>query len=105
MQRNVGAIEECLLAIDNQDKQEVYNKIIQYEWQIPRMDVEITVQMIEENVKGRGRSIYEWFVEENGRENEAGKLFDATNEIIRRITRYAAQISEKNAIGANRREE
>ena len=68
------------------------------------MDVEITVQMIEENVKGRGRSIYEWFVEENGRENEAGKLFDATNEIIRRITRYAAQISEKNAIGANRRE-
>lgn len=83
LQRNVGAIEECLLAIDNQDKQEVYNKIIQYEWQIPRMDVEITVQMIEENVKGRGRSIYEWFVEENGRENEAGKLFDATNEIIR----------------------
>ena len=105
LQRNVGAIEECLLAIDNQDKQEVYNKIIQYEWQIPRMDVEITVQMIEENVKDRGRSIYEWFVEENGRENEAGKLFDATNEIIRRITRYAAQISEKNAIGANRREE
>ena len=42
---------------------------------------------------------------ENGQENEAGKLFDATNEIIRRITRYASQISEKNALGANRREE
>ena len=40
-----------------------------------------------------------------GAENEAGKLFDATNEIIRRITRYAAQLSEKNALGANRKEE
>ena len=40
-----------------------------------------------------------------GEENEAGRLFDATNEIIRRITRYAAQLSEKNGLGANRREE
>ena len=105
LQRNVGAIEECLRAIGEQDKREVYNQIIEYEWQIPRMDMEVTREMIEQNVKGRGRSIYEWFVAENGRENEAGKLFDATNDIIRRITRYAAQISERNAMGANRREE
>lgn len=32
-------------------------------------------------------------------------MFDATNEIIRRITRYATQLSEKNALGANRKEE
>ena len=32
-------------------------------------------------------------------------LFDTTNEIIWRITRYAAQLSVKNALGANRREE
>lgn len=38
-------------------------------------------------------------------ENEAGKLFDVTNDIIRRITQYAAQLSEKNALGANRKEE
>ena len=37
--------------------------------------------------------------------NEAGNLFDATNDIFRRITRYAAQLSEKNALGANRKEE
>lgn len=54
---------------------------------------------------GRYQSIREWFVSENGKENEAGKLFDATNEIIRRITRYAAQLSEKNVLGVNRREE
>ena len=49
--------------------------------------------------------IREFFLSKEGQENEAAKLFDATNEIIRRITRYAAQISEKNALGANRREE
>jgi uncharacterized protein (TIGR02677 family) len=40
-----------------------------------------------------------------GGDSEAGKLFDATNEIIRRITRYAARLSERSALGANRREE
>lgn len=53
--------------------------------------------------KGRYQSIYDWFVGKEGQENEAGKLFDATNDIIRRITRYAAQLSEKNALGASNR--
>lgn len=48
--------------------------------------------------KGRYESIHNWFVSVNGQENEAGKLFDATNEIIRRITRYATQLNEKNAM-------
>ena len=66
---------------------------------------EITRPMIEQKIRGRFQSIYNWFVGAEGTENEAGKLFDATNEIIRRITRYAAQLSEKNALGANRKEE
>lgn len=40
-----------------------------------------------------------------GSGSEAGKVFDTTNEIIRRITRYATRISEQNNSGANRREE
>src|SRR5699024_11262843 len=35
----------------------------------------------------------------------AGTLFHATREISRKITRYAGQISERNALGANRKEE
>ncbi|MCI7108115.1 MAG: TIGR02677 family protein [Agathobacter sp.] len=105
LQRNVGVIEEDLRMLDAEVKQQVFEKIIQYELLIPRMDVEISRELIEEKTKGRFQSIYDWFVSANGEENEAGKLFDATNEIIRRITRYAAQLSEKNAFGANRREE
>jgi uncharacterized protein (TIGR02677 family) len=69
------------------------------------MDVEVSEKLLKEKTAGRYKSMYDWFVSREGQENEAVKLFDTTNEIIRRITRYAAQISEKNALGANRREE
>ena len=105
LQRNVGIIEEILRNMKPELLDRVLEKVIQYEMSIPRMDVEVSRELIEEKTKGRYQSIYNWFVAENGQENEAGKLFDATNEIIRRITRYASQISEKNALGANRREE
>lgn len=105
LQRNVGVIEEHLRMMDRETLSQILDKVNQYELSIPRMDVEVSLSMIEEKTWGRYQSIYEWFVSENGRENEAGKLFDSTNEIIRRITRYAAQLSEKNALGANRKEE
>ena len=105
LQRNVGVIEENLRAIDQDLLNRIFDKVIAYELAIPRVETEVSYEMIEEKTRGRYQSIYSWFVSENGKENEAGKLFDATNEIIRRITRYAAQLSEKNALGANRREE
>lgn len=103
LQRNVGAIDEELRLLPDEIKQQIFDKIVDYELSIPRMDVEISREKILEKTIGRYQSIYDWFVQENGQENEAAKLFDATNDIIRRITRYAAQISEKNAMGANRR--
>ena len=105
LQRNVGVIEEILRELPGEVRETVFEKIITYELSIPRMDADITSTMIEQKIRGRFQSIYDWFVGADGAENEAGKLFDATNEIIRRITRYAAQLSEKNALGANRKEE
>ena len=101
----MGAIEENLRNQDDSVRECVFKKILEYELLIPRMDVEIQPEIIEEKIKGRFQSIYDWFAGSEGNESEAGQLFDATNEIIRRITRYAAQISEKNALGANRKEE
>lgn len=105
LQRNVGVIEESLRLLDEEIKNHVFEKVVDYELSIPRMDVEVSKEMIEQKILGRFQSIYAWFVGSEGKENEAGKLFDATNDIIRRITRYAAQLSEKNALGANRKEE
>ena len=92
LQRNVGAIDEELRLLPDEIKQRIFDKIVDYELSIPRMDVEVSRGKISEKTIGRYQSIYDWFVRENGQENEAAKLFDATNDIIRRITRYAAQI-------------
>ena len=104
LQRNVGVIEETLRMMQSDMVEQVLEKVVAYELSIPRMDVEVKRELIEEKIRGRYQSIYDWFVAKDA-ENEAGKLFDATNDIIRRITRYAAQLSEKNSFGANRREE
>ena len=105
LQRNVGVIEENLRLQTDELKKQVFEKVVDYELSIPRMEIEVSKEMIKQKVLGRYQSIYDWFVGNEGQENEAGKLFDATNDIIRRITRYAAQLSEKNALGANRKEE
>ena len=105
LQRNVGVIEEYLRLLDEKAKKQVFEKVTAYQFAIPRIDIELSKKQIEENVIGRFESIYNWFVATDGHENEAAKLFDATNEIIRRITRYAAELSEKNSLGANRKEE
>lgn len=53
---------------------------------------------------GRWQSIYDWFVGRDGF-SEVNRMSDITNDIIRRITRYAQQIGEMHNQGANRKEE
>lgn len=105
LQQNVGVIEETLRTLDSEVCEQVFEKVINYELSIPRIDVEMTREILEPKIRGRFQSIYNWFVSDGTDENEASRLFDETNEIIRKITRYAARITEKNASGANRREE
>ena len=105
LQMNVGKIEQHLKKADPQVTEALLDKVIQFELSIPRMDVEVNEQQIREQMEGRLASIRSWFVSEGGEESEASKVFDTTNEIIRKITRYAARISESGNGGANRREE
>lgn len=105
LQANVSAIEQVLRETEEEQITFLYNEVTEYELSIPRMDVEINRQVIEDKIKGRWQSLKEWFVGEDGKESEAVKVFDNTNEIIRKITRYAARISELSNSGSNRREE
>ena len=105
LQANVSAIEQKLRNMDRETVHQILEKATAYELSIPRMDVEIDDQMIFDKNQGRWESIVEWFSGKDGAESEAGKVFDTTNEIIRKITRYAARISEMSSQGSNRREE
>jgi uncharacterized protein (TIGR02677 family) len=105
LQLNVTVIEQMLGEMDEQKVLPLLRRIRDYELTIPRMDAEINEQQIWEKIQGRWENISKWFLGENGMDSEAGKVFDTTNEIIRKITRYATRISELANSGANRREE
>lgn len=105
LQLNATNIEQLLSKLSKEQIQMILERLTEYEFSIPRIDVEVTKEQLWDKIHGRWRSIENWFLGTAGAESEAGKVFDTTNEIIRRITRYATRISEQNHSGANTREE
>ena len=105
LQLNVTAIEQSLKKVRPETVKNILEQVTAYEISIPRLDLERDEQQIYERMKGRLENIQSWFVGANGMDSEAVKVFDTTNEIIRKITRYATRLSEQVNSGANRREE
>lgn len=105
LQLNVTAIEQTLRKVKPDTVKCVLDQVTAYEMSIPRMDVEVNERQIYERMKGRWENIQSWFIGNGGSGSEAAKVFDTTNEIIRKITRYATRLSEQCNSGANRREE
>ena len=105
LQVNVNAIEQALRKVQPETVKYVLDQVTVYELSIPRIEVEVDEQQIYEKMKGRWENIRKWFAGIDGAESEAMRVFDTTNEVIRKITRYANRLSEQNNSGANRREE
>lgn len=57
LQRNVGVIESYLRETKLEIKEEILGKIIAYELSIPRVDTEVTLELLEERNRGRYASI------------------------------------------------
>ena len=105
LQMNVTIIEDYLKNLKEEHMESILRQIMDYELSIPHIKTEVDEEKVREKILGRWKSMKEWFLGEGGKESEALLVFDTTNEIIRKITRYATRISEQNNNGANRREE
>ena len=105
LQINASAIEQYLKNTEEHQIIAILEKEAKYEVSIPQIDVELTKEMILDKVTGRWQSLKEWFMATEDQQSEVVRVFDTTNEIIRKITRYAARISELSNSGSNRREE
>ena len=105
LQINVSAIEQILRNVSFELVNAILEEVTEYEMSIPRIEVEISREQVYERMKGRFENIRNWFVGNMGEESESMKVFDTTNEVIRRITRYANRLSEQSNHGANRKEE
>lgn len=98
-------IESILKEVQHKELDIIFLKLLEYEMSIPRINNEVTKEEIYDKIKGRWTSLKNWFCSEEGRDSEALRLYDMTTESIRKITRYAAQISEQLSGGANRKED
>lgn len=105
LQYNSNAIEYILNNLEPEIVEQVLEKAYAYEISIPRIDLEVSPEVIKDNIYGRWENLKGWFLGANGMESEASKLLNITNEIIRKITRFASQIAESRNSAANRKEE
>ena len=105
LQVNALIIERLLKSVNIDDIKEIIKKTLEYEKTIPRIEYSIVDEEFTENNIGRWNSINEWFLSTGFKKSDCEKLMDFTNEIIMKITRYAAQISERRNSAANRKQE
>ncbi len=104
LQEQALVLEQYIKNIDQQLLQDIFEIVTEYECSVPRIDRTLNKHEVYENCVGRWNSIFNWFVG-GERESEVNRMSDITNDIIRRITRYAQQIGEMHNLGANRKEE
>jgi uncharacterized protein (TIGR02677 family) len=106
LQQYAYEIEMLLRAITEEEKEKLIDKITRYEQSIPRLEMEaIDFEMIQRNVEGKYQSLQQFFLNNQSKESEVEIILTMTNEIIRRITRYATNILEMSNQYSNRKEE
>lgn len=105
LQVNSSAIRSFLEKLDEEIVDTVIEKALQYEKSLPRLEEELDEEFYVEKNRGRFYSIKSWFLGEGYKSSMSDQLLDSTNEIIRKITRYAMQLSEMKFISGNRKEE
>lgn len=105
LQKNAHTIENVLRQTSEKTVQDILEKAFIFEKSIPRLDMEVHDEVLQDSILGKWLNLKEWFMGTPSKESEASKIYDITNEIIRKITRYASQIAESRTSAVNRREE
>lgn len=107
LQSNAFKIKYSLTNLgDEKHKIDVLVKqIVAYEKKNIALDLDYNEENAYEIHYGRYLSIKEWFIGYNGAPAISDTLLESTNDIIRKITRYALQIVEMQISGGNRKEE
>ena len=105
LQLNTQVIQEILIEITSEDMQKILEGCLIYEQQIQTLQVELREKDYMELNMGRFLSMREWFTPIQGRSPLSEQLVENTNEIIRKITRFAASIADKKNSHANRKSE
>ena len=105
LQTNTFEIREVFKDIADEELDNIINKVFFYEKSIQSLELLIDEKEYTDLNKGRINSMKDWFLQRNGRDALVDQLIANTNEVIRKITRYAVQIADRKNNNANRKEE
>jgi uncharacterized protein (TIGR02677 family) len=106
LQQHVYDIEKIIKSFKKDDLNLLFEKITSYEMSIPRLDLEaISEEVLLENIKDKYQNILRFFISSVKEKSEVENILAMTNEIIRKITRYAANILEMSSQYSSRKEE
>ena len=104
LQQQGSILESHLREVKQADVNSMVQQVLKHEIDIPRLDRKISENDLKDSICKRWENIIQWFVS-SGNESELNRLYATTNEVIRKITRYAQQISELKHRNANRKQE
>lgn len=106
LQQHGYEIKAYLNEVEPTTKKTLFKGLTAFEMDIPRVDMEaLNEQDVYNNIQGKFESLESFFVGTASRESELELILTMTNEIIRRITRYAATILEQINQYSGRKEE
>lgn len=99
-------IKAYLNEVHDSQKEALFQLLTTYEMDIPRIDMETLNQNdIHDNIVGKYQSLESFFLGNPLKESELELILNMTNEIIRKITRYAATILDQINQYSGRKEE
>lgn len=101
LQEYGSTITLYLKEIDSSQFKQILKKVIKYEQSIPRIEQNVDFEELARIYMKRWENLNNWFIG-SGQNNELNHFYEITNDIIRKITRYAQQIGQQRLRMSNR---
>ncbi len=96
-------MKRLLSAVDAEQMECIFAAVIRHRKSIPGIEI-LDEEVYEEAVRGRWKSVNNWFLGTSHQESELVKIFRMADEIILKISRFALQIAMEHSGGVNRKE-
>lgn len=108
LQTNATRIEALMKRVSNPEEQDLLEKVIASELEIPHPASELQEPMekyVRENVYGKWEALKRWFVAREGQQSECNRVLDITDEVIRKIIQNASLIVQLQNWGISRKDD
>lgn len=105
LQRTSFRIEAILREVSAQLINEAAGRLADYYLNIPRLDERPSKEELEERYRQQWQSMKNWFLGRDGKDSDLLYLQNATNETIRRMTRFAQRLGERHHNFKSRRQD